>query len=124
MKRSSKPNPLRRNQARIDAIGHLLNANQLLDHRSIHQLADDLGDLEDAVLMLLDEYDGLRESLEQVESAPKPAFQVLAAIRGWFIECRAHMRRAARLIDNISDEIIRRNPDQFPWAEEEEDDSS
>jgi len=118
--RSERSNPLRRNQHRIDAIGHLLSDNKLLDEDAIDDLAHDLGDLEDAAITFVEHLDSLRSSLERLRESPKDCFDKFNSLGGWFEEFRMHMRSAEPIIERICDEIIRRNPREFPWAAEEQ----
>jgi hypothetical protein len=115
----SAKNPLRRNQKRIDEIGRLFKGNRLLVDEDIHKLAHDFGDLEDAAIRFPEVLDRIAELLRSLQSAPKECFEEVNGLRGWFDEFRGHMQSAEPLIERICDEIIRRNPSQFPWADSE-----
>lgn len=111
--------PLRRNQKRIDALGYILQANRLLDDDRIDELAHHLGELEDWALTFPGILDCAKVAMEQLETMPKNAHRQLNALCGWFVDLRMHMDGAERLIDQVCDEIRRRNPTVFPWGDDE-----
>lgn len=116
MMATNRPNPLRRNQSRINNIGDQIDQRGLLENEEIHALCHDFGDLEDAAYRFIEDLDEFSQRLANLENDPKACSDSIHGLHSWFIEFRHHMVRSELLISKLQWAIIHRYPEQFPWA--------
>ena len=89
---------LRRDQERLDAICGLLVRHNILSESHAHDLAHDLGDIEDAMLEWLDQLDLLRRDLEHYDVRVAACDESLTQMIGLCYELLQHIPRTQRLL--------------------------
>jgi hypothetical protein len=113
---------IHRDQNEVNTIVSLLREEELLKANEAFDLGFHLGDVVDSCVELPRDVTRLKDALSRLNAEPKACYEAFNALLGEMDDhLPAHFRQAVSLMEKAKWVILKRFPNEFPWAHEEDD---